>query len=96
MGRAKKTLLILLMALTLALLFGVPAFAADAPTVTAAGAAALDFETGEFSYGKNLDTTRPIASMTKVMGVYLVFEAIEKGELTMETPVTASASSSTR
>lgn len=91
MEKAKKTILTVLIALTFALLFAIPAFAAEAPTVTAAGAAAMDFETGEFYYGKNLDTTRPIASMTKVMGVYLVFEAIEKGELTMDTPITASS-----
>ena len=87
----KRRFMLLAVITILVLLFAVPAYGAQEPSVTATGAAVLDFETGEFYYGKNIDTARPIASMTKVMGVYLVFEQIEKGDLTLDTMVTASS-----
>ncbi|MFH1286670.1 MAG: serine hydrolase [Candidatus Magasanikbacteria bacterium] len=33
-----------------------------------------DYETGEILAGKNLDTVRPLASLTKVMGGYVLFD----------------------
>lgn len=81
----------LVVALSL-LLGAVPAApAADAPSVSAAGAIVMDFQTGEFYYEKNADVPRPIASMTKVMSVYLVFEEIAAGRLSLDSYVTASS-----
>ena len=81
----------ILLALILTIVFSVPVFGAQTPSVGASGAAVIDFETGEFYYEKNGDTARPIASMTKVMSIYLVFEAIERGDLSLDSMVTASS-----
>ncbi|MBR6503925.1 MAG: serine hydrolase [Firmicutes bacterium] len=81
----------ILLALMLMIFFSVPVFGAQAPSVGAAGAVVIDYETGEIYYEKNGDTARPIASMTKVMSIYLVFEAIENGELSLDSMVTASS-----
>lgn len=51
----------------------------------------LDAETGEIVYERNGLAARHIASITKVMTAYLVFEALAKGTLTPETELTASS-----
>ncbi|MBR2575705.1 MAG: D-alanyl-D-alanine carboxypeptidase, partial [Firmicutes bacterium] len=91
MERMKRIAGPILLVLMLTIVFSVPSFGAQAPSVGAAGAAVIDFETGEFYFEKNGDTARPIASMTKVMSIYLVFEAIEEGKLSLDSMVTASS-----
>lgn len=79
--------------LTMALLGGLTptvGAASPAPTVKATGAIVMDFDTDEVYYEKNADVPRPIASMTKVMSLYLVFEEIAAGNLSPESYVTAS------
>lgn len=44
----------------------------------------LDFETGVELYAKNADTLMPPASMTKMMTVYLLFERLKEGRLSLE------------
>lgn len=65
--------------------------AAQEPSISASGAVVMDFETGEFYYEKNADLPRPVASMTKLMSLYLVFEEIEAGTLSPDSLVTAGA-----
>ncbi len=65
--------------------------AAQEPSVSAAGAVVMDFDTGEFYYEKNADLPRPVASMTKLMSLYLVFEEMEAGNLSPDGYVTAGA-----
>lgn len=65
--------------------------AAQEPSISASGAVVMDFETGEFYYEKNADLPRPVASMTKLMSLYLVFEEIEAGNLSPDSLVTAGA-----
>ena len=67
-----------------------PAWAAATPTVQGTGAIVVDFDTGQVYYQKNADLARPVASMTKLMSLYLVFEEIEAGNLSLDSYVTAS------
>lgn len=79
--------------LVLALFFGMSytaAPAAAAPSINAAGAIVMDYETGEVYYEKAPDVARPAASMTKVMSCYLVFEEIAAGRLSLDSRITAS------
>lgn len=55
--------------------------------ISAAGACVMDFETGEVLYTYYGDTNRVPASMTKLMTVYLVYEALGKGEIALDTIV---------
>jgi len=69
--------------------FQKPAFAATVgdASITAAGAILMDFETGRVLYEHNADVFRPPASMTKLMTVYLVYEAISQGKIGFDTIV---------
>lgn len=76
------------LALCLALLFLLPlAVEAAGPTVTAQGMILINADTGEVYCEKNADLARPSASMTKLMSLYLVFEEIAAGRLSLSTPV---------
>ena len=44
----------------------------------------IDAETGKILYEKNADASLGIASMTKMMTEYLLFEAIEAGKITWD------------
>ncbi len=50
----------------------------------------LDFETGQILHDQNGDAYRGIASMTKMLVEYILFEEIEEGNLTWDTEVTIS------
>ena len=51
----------------------------------------MEASTGEILYAQNPDEAMPPASVTKIMTLLLVMEAMERGELSWDTPVTASA-----
>lgn len=53
-------------------------------------AAILDHETGELLYSKDGDVAMAPSSMSKLMTALMVFEALERGELTMETTLPVS------
>src|SRR5690625_3866071 len=53
--------------------------------LNAESAIVVDFDTGKIIYAKNADQALPPASMTKMMTEYLVWEAIENGDITWET-----------
>ena len=55
--------------------------------ITSQGACVMDFETGEVLYEYNGNVPRVPASMTKIMNLYLVYEALENGEITLDTVV---------
>ena len=57
----------------------------------ATSAIMLEASTGEIIFQKNVNEKRPPASMTKMMSMLLIMENIEKGNLTFEEEVTASA-----
>ena len=64
--------------------------AAQAPAIQGAGAIVVDFDTGQIYYQKDADVARPVASMTKLMSLYLVFEEIAAGNLSLDSSITAS------
>ena len=57
------------------------------PSVTARSAIVIDVETGDVLYMKDPDTRRPPGSMTKLMTVYIVYEEIAAGRLTLDTMI---------
>ena len=55
------------------------------------GAVLMEASTGKVLYAQNAEEAMPPASVTKIMTLLLVMEALEAGKLSWETPVTASA-----
>ena len=47
----------------------------------------MDARTGEVLHARNADTQLHPASLTKMMTLYVAFQAIERGEITLDTPV---------
>lgn len=73
------------------LAFVVSAVVVTAPLQAAPFAAiVMDGRTGEVLYEKNADTRLHPASLTKMMTLYVVFQEIEAGRLTLDTRVTVS------
>ncbi len=62
----------------------------DAIEIEAPCAILMEKETGEVIYEKNAHEMRPPASVTKVMTMLLIVEAIERGDIALEDTVTAS------
>ena len=73
--------------LTFGLLFST-AFAADpdksALDIRATSAILGDLDTGVIMYEKDADKVVPPASLTKVMTLYLIYEALARGDLNLE------------
>ena len=73
------------------LAFVVSAVVVTSPLQAAPFAAiVMDGRTGEVLYEKNADTRLHPASLTKMMTLYVVFQEIEAGRLTLDTKVTVS------
>lgn len=72
----------------------VTALSGDAITIDAPYACLLEKSTGTVIYEKDAHTRRHIASVTKVMTLLLIMEAIQSGTITWETPIIASANAS--
>ena len=92
-----KKLKVIALALALILLFPLTSMAQD---VSAAGsmselpcksAILMDAETGEVLYEQNADEALPPASVTKVMTLLLVMEAIDAGRISLTDTVSVSA-----
>ncbi|MGT2711966.1 D-alanyl-D-alanine carboxypeptidase PBP3 [Streptococcus oriscaviae] len=77
----------LLVGLALSLFLGGPKLAAEDFSVAAKHAIAVEVSTGKILYEQDSQTQAGVASITKLLTVYLVYEAIEKGELQLTTPV---------
>src|SRR6056297_2063392 len=77
-----------LMALaTIWMLIVVPLSATAAPYA----AMVMDARSGEVLHSQNADTRLHPASLTKMMTLYIVFEAVRMGDITMDTRVTISS-----
>jgi D-alanyl-D-alanine carboxypeptidase len=63
----------------------VPLTAAAAPYA----AMVIDARTGEVLHSRNADTRLHPASLTKMMTLYIAFEAVERGEISLDTKKTA-------
>ena len=83
----------LLLALLVTQLLPVTAYAVEDIQIEARAALLVDGATGTVLLDQDAHTKQYPASITKVMTALLVFEAIDRGELRMDTPITASANS---
>ena len=63
--------------------------APEPPKLTAKAVYLVDLESGFALYSKDADASRSPASLTKVMTVLLALEAVERGEVGMDTVITA-------
>jgi D-alanyl-D-alanine carboxypeptidase len=72
------------MMLTVALLAGAAAASPNAEIV-------VDHKTGKVLYSSNADAQRYPASLTKMMTLYMLFEAIEGGKVKLDSKITMSA-----
>lgn len=85
---------ILLAALLLALVCGHSAWARAVPERFAA--IVIDADTGETLYARHADARRYPASLTKVMTLFLAFDALDKGKLKLTDPVVISPRAAAR
>lgn len=60
------------------------------PQVSAPSAILMEASTGEVLYEKDADTARPPASVTKIMTMLLIFDALADGKIKLEDQVTTS------
>ena len=87
-----RFLSIFFLVLILALPLTAPAGAIEEMDVAAKAALLVDPDTGEVLHAQNIHDRLYPASLTKIMTALLVLEAIDAGELSLDTVVTASAS----
>ena len=73
------------------LLNALPVFALDDESVSAPSAILMEAGTGKILFEKNAHEHRPCASITKVMTLLLVFEAMDSGRLSLDDTITSSA-----
>ena len=64
------------------------AYAEEPLSITAPSALLMDFDTGKVIYEKNSHEKRACASITKIMTLCLIFEAIDDGKINYDTIVT--------
>lgn len=85
------------LALIIAIIFtAIPVFSFDVnavteETITAPSAVLMETSSGKILFEKNPHEQRPCASITKVMTMLLVCEAIDNGKLSLDDTITASA-----
>ncbi len=58
--------------------------------VSAPSAILMEASTGQILFEKDADTQRPPASVTKIMTMLVIFDALEQGKITLEDEVTTS------
>ncbi len=89
-----KTRPLLSLLLLLCLFFSTAAphaAALTAPSVTAEAVLLADLDSGNILYEKNMHTRRSPASLTKIMTGLLAVEAVERGDISLDTVITAPA-----
>ena len=91
MNHRKKLLAAALAAAFLALSVPTAQAAASAPTVNCGAAVLMEKETGTILYEQNSHDKLEPASVTKVMTLLLVMEALDSGRISLEQTVTMSA-----
>lgn len=63
---------------------------ADGLMISAPSALLMEMSTGQVIYEKNANTKRPPASVTKIMTLLLIFDAIDAGKIKLDDEVTVS------
>lgn len=86
----RKFALVILSMILLLAVFPVGS-AAAAPSITAAAAVVIDFDSGEVLYEHNMRATRAPSSMSKVLTAFVVYEEIAAGKLSFDTIVKVSS-----
>ena len=86
----RKGMLSILLSLSMVFCALSPVSAVDDKTISAPSAVLIESQTGKILYEKNAHEQRPCASVTKVMPLLLVFEAIDSGKLSLDTIITTS------
>ena len=90
--KIRRILSVFLLAVLLSGLFCLPqAYAITDPDIKAKAALLVDNDTGVVLYDKNANTQQYPASITKIMVALLVLDAVDRGELKLDQPITASA-----
>ena len=74
----------------LALAVGMVALQPDVARAAPYAAMVIDARTGKVLHSRNADTRLHPASLTKMMTLYIAFQALERGEITLDTEVTIS------
>lgn len=89
-----KRLFVWLVSISLCLsCFGIVTASAEGENlvdITAPSAVLMDYETGKILFEKNPHEVRACASITKVMTLCLIFEAVESGKISYDSVVTTS------
>lgn len=85
---AYKASMRILSFLFIVLFLSVPAYAFQ--STQAKQAYVIDFETGQALFDKNADEKMPTSSMSKVMTIYMVFDALKNGSINMDTEMSVS------
>ena len=81
----RKLVAFLLVPLLLIMTWGtVPVYAESALGIHVDGAILIDADSGKILYEENADTPLGIASMTKMMTEYILFEAIKEGKISWD------------
>ena len=75
----------LLALIALLVLFFPASLAAAQKSTSARQALVTDYQTGQLLLNKNADQRMPTSSMSKVMTIYMVFDALKKGTITLDT-----------
>jgi D-alanyl-D-alanine carboxypeptidase (penicillin-binding protein 5/6) len=88
----KKTIIsvVLCFSIISTLMLPIKAEALSEDSITAPSAVLMETSTGKIIFEKNSHEQRPCASITKVMTLLLVFEAIDSGKLSLDDTITAS------
>ncbi len=85
----KRRILAALFAVTI--LLGKGQVWAAEPEIASPSAILMEQSTGKIIYEKNADERRSPASVTKIMTLYLIFESLEQGRISLEDEVVTSA-----
>lgn len=86
----KKSFISVFLSILLFILPVIPVSAAESELASAPAAVLMEADTGKILYQKNPHEKRPCASITKVMTLILVFEAVDSGKLKLTDTITAS------
>lgn len=84
-----KTLKYILAVFTLVIFVSITAFSADL-SLNSTSACLMEASTGKILYEMNADEKLEPASVTKIMSLILVFEAMDEGKFDLQTPVSGS------
>lgn len=86
----KRKIISILLAISIVFCSAVFVSADDGALISAPSGILMEASTGKILYEKNAHEQRPCASITKVMALLLVFEAMDSGKLKLTDTITAS------